>query len=1420
MTLRKKSVGIIALSILILTAFLYVYSATTWINTFNRIEEQDTRQDVQRVLYTLDNELVSLDKTADDWAAWDDTYEFIDDRNQEYIDTNLVDGTFTGLQLNLMLYIDKDGQIVFGRAFDLQDESEIDPPSDLMKYLTPPSPLLVTNEPGSGVTGIVLLDEVPMLFSSRPILSSNEEGPIRGTLLIGRNLDQQELEHISQLADVSLSAYLYNATTLPSDVQQALSNISADNIYAKILNQNTIAGYTLLMDVTGEPVSIIRVQSPRTIYTQAHKGILTLILAYLLFGIVSTVIILILLDRTILERLFGMVRQINEITTWGDASLRVQTTGKDELSSLAGSINEMLGSLELTQDQKEQTLLELEAQTELLSDSNHSLQVEVSRREQMEHTLTTWSKQQEKLIETAQNLAQSLDVQEVLERIGSGAKEILEADGCAIYLLEKDHTTLTPVVVADKYYKEEILATPLHIDHSFTGQAVKSRRALIFNDANSNDTGFEIPNIPEEEVEEKIIVAPFIVNDEVVGAMCLDRGSKDFTPQELNIAETFAAYAATVLKNARTHDQLQREVAERRHAEAALRESEVRYRNLFNRVPVGLYRTDLSGQFLDANQALAEMLGFDTPDSLKQHGVEEFIVVAEQREQERRMLNGDNTLHGYEMQLRRADGKIIWVNDTFRAEQDAQGKIINYEGSLIDITERKNAEEALQKSEVRYRTLVEELSLGIFRSTPGPKGTFLMANKAFLKLSGIESEEKLRHHSPAEFYLYPAERKAFSDELLKNGNLVGKELHLKNLDGKPFWGSVDGRVVRDAKQQPIYFDCTIQDITQRKQAEKVQRALYQISQATNETHNLEELFKRIHQIIQELLPAKNFYVALYDPISTIINFPYFADEHDPIPGPRKIDKSLTSYVIRKGKALLAVPDVFEDLVKNGEVDSVGTPSVDWLGVPLKTADKDTIGAMVVQTYDQGARYTESDKELMTIISSQVALAIDRKRAEEKLSYNAFHDELTCLPNRTLFIDRLGHAINLSQRRSDHWFAVLFLDLDRFKTVNDSLGHVLGDQLLVSTSRRLQVCLRTSDTIARFGGDEFVILLEDLDDTQDAIQIAERILEEIRSPFNLAGHEVVISTSIGIVFSSRVYDNPEEILRDADIAMYQAKALGRSRFVIFNTAMRTNVVAHIELENDLRAAIERKELELYYQPILSLKSTKIIGFEALVRWHHPEKGIILPGDFIPFAEESGLIIPMGEWILQEACRQMGAWHKQFLSDPPLTVSVNLSNKQFSQPDLIDQIETAISNSHFDARYLRLEITESVIMENSELAIATLNHLRQLGVQVYIDDFGTGYSSLVYLHLLPINAIKIDRSFISGNDIQKNGLDIAKSIVRLAHDLKLEAIAEGVETQEQLEKLKGLDCEYAQGYLISKCLNPKGVEDLLASAFSLQ
>jgi len=432
------------------------------------------------------------------------------------------------------------------------------------------------------------------------------------------------------------------------------------------------------------------------------------------------------------------------------------------------------------------------------------------------------------------------------------------------------------------------------------------------------------------------------------------------------------------------------------------------------------------------------------------------------------------------------------------------------------------------------------------------------------------------------------------------------------------------------------------------------------------------------------------------------------------------------------------------------------------------------------------------------------------------------DALTGLPNRVLFMDRLRRLIEQSKRRQNSLFAVLFLDLDRFKIVNDSLGHLIGDQLLIAIARRLESCLRSSDTVARLGGgytvartggDEFTILLDDIKQVSDATRVAERIQKELLLPFNLSGHEVFSTVSIGIAISATGYEQPEELLRDADTAMYRAKALGKARYEVFDTTMRDDAVARLQLETDLRRAIEREEFRVYYQPIVSLSTDRISGFEALVRWQHPNRGLVSPTEFVPVAEETGMIVPIGLWVLREACRQTRIWQNRFRSTSSLTVSVNLSGKHLMQTRLVQQIDQILEETGLDAYSLKLQHTESMIMEDPDTATAILMQLRAKHIKVGIDDFGTGYSSLSYLHRLPIDALKIDRSFVNRIGVDKKNSEVVQTVLRLAHNLGVDVTAEGVETVEQLTQLKTMECEYGQGYYFSNPVDREAAELLL-------
>jgi diguanylate cyclase (GGDEF)-like protein/PAS domain S-box-containing protein len=437
----------------------------------------------------------------------------------------------------------------------------------------------------------------------------------------------------------------------------------------------------------------------------------------------------------------------------------------------------------------------------------------------------------------------------------------------------------------------------------------------------------------------------------------------------------------------------------------------------------------------------------------------------------------------------------------------------------------------------------------------------------------------------------------------------------------------------------------------------------------------------------------------------------------------------------------------------------------------------------------------------------------RKAAEERLERNALYDGLTGLPNRVMLMDRLRRALERAKRHADYQFGVLFLDFDRFKVVNDSLGHKIGDQLLVGIAQRLTGCVRTEDTVARLGGDEFVVLIDYIADAGDAAQVAERIQRALAAPFDLSGHEVFTSVSIGIALSMTGYEEAETVMRDADMAMYRAKSSGRARYELFDSEMHARAVALLRLETDLRRAIEREEFEIHYQPIVALAGGYVIGFEALVRWRHPQRGLVPPSEFLPVAEETGLMAQIDRWVLQRACRQLAEWQALFPAQPPLSISVNLSSRDFSQPDLADRIEQELRAAALDGHSLRLEITESAIMEHSEVAADMFERLRRMGVQVYIDDFGTGYSSLSYLHRFPVATLKIDRSFVSRMSSSGENAKIIQTIVMLARDLGMNVIAEGVETSEQCDHLRALRCEYGQGFFFSRPLDDAAVEELL-------
>lgn len=496
-----------------------------------------------------------------------------------------------------------------------------------------------------------------------------------------------------------------------------------------------------------------------------------------------------------------------------------------------------------------------------------------------------------------------------------------------------------------------------------------------------------------------------------------------------------------------------------------------------------------------------------------------------------------------------------------------------------------------------------------------------------------------------------------------------------------------------------------------------------------------------------------------------------------------------------------------------------------------------IGTEVVAVLEFFAAETVSSDNTLLLsmgqIGAQLGRIFERKRAQDQLLHDALHDSLTQLPNRALFMDRLGNLLKRVKRQPSYGFAVLFLDLDRFKIINDSLGHVAGDRLLVEVAQRLVHCLRDTDLVtriahdengwggehvlARLGGDEFTIIAEDIHEVSDSIRIAERIRCALSEPFLLGEQQVYITASIGITLSSSGYDAVEDVMRDADIAMYRAKSLGRARWVVFDQAMHEQAVHTLQLEVDLHHALDNQEFFLCYQPIVSLPDGKIRGFEALIRWQHPTRGVISPVEFVPLAEEIGLILPIGSWVLEEACKQAKCWQDAFPMNPPLTMSVNLSAVQLGQPNLLEAVTRIVHDSGIVHGSLKLELTESVIMGDAEQTCQLLFGFKKLGIQLSVDDFGTGYSSLSYLRRLPIDALKIDGSFVHEMDSNEEKREIAHVIITLAQTLGLQVIAEGAETLTEVEHLNRMGCDYAQGFYFFKPIESQLAEQALHTQY---
>ena len=638
-----------------------------------------------------------------------------------------------------------------------------------------------------------------------------------------------------------------------------------------------------------------------------------------------------------------------------------------------------------------------------------------------------------------------------------------------------------------------------------------------------------------------------------------------------------------------------------------------------------------------------------------------------------------------------------------------------------------------------------------------------------------------------------------------------------------------------------------QQVLERQRGERLQAALFRIAELANATDSLEEFYAALHRVIGGLLNARNFYIALASDDLGELRFPYSVDEFDHERRTRTPGRGLTEFVLNRGTALLVDRSGIERLTTSGDVTSIGTHSTCWLGVPLICADK-AVGVLAVQSYSEDYGYTPRDQELLTFVSYHIANALERKRnaeslksayaeleqrvtertaelaaanrdlreqmayresIERQLKHETLHDSLTGLPNRTLFLERLELALDRYRRDPRQPFAVLFLDLDRFKVINDSVGHLVGDDLLYEVGGRIAGCLETGDVAARLGGDEFAILLQDVSEPGRAIHFAARIIDSLNAPIRLGAKEVFTSTSIGIAQASPRYSKAEELLRDADVAMYRAKAEGRHRYALFDERLHQEALRLLEVENDLRRAIARGELEPYFQPIVRLSDRSLVGYEALVRWRHPERGVLLPSEFLPVAEDSGSAEQIDWQMFERVCAIAPA-----LTAQGGFISINLTARHFRMNELDRELFAILDNNGVMPSRIRIEVTERALLENPAQVMQILDGLRRRGISVALDDFGTGYSSLSYLHQYPLQALKIDRSFVAQMRPYDDGSSsaVVRAILAMAGSLGMQVIAEGIETEEQQQALEALGCEFGQGFLFGR---PQPAEHWLGS-----
>jgi diguanylate cyclase (GGDEF)-like protein/PAS domain S-box-containing protein len=817
-----------------------------------------------------------------------------------------------------------------------------------------------------------------------------------------------------------------------------------------------------------------------------------------------------------------------------------------------------------------------------------------------------------------------------------------------------------------------------------------------------------------------------------------------------------------------------REITGRKEAEERLREAEKKYRTLVERIPAITYMQEIGrhSESVYVSPQVIDVVGYTPEECTANPNL--WIEMLHPDDKERVLAEDERTNRTGEpfvMEYRQfaKDGHLVWIRDEATLVRDEDGLPLYWLGVQVDITERRQAEKALADAEQRYRTLVEQIPAVTYIDPVDDPDTSLYTSPEIERMLGYTSEEWIKGKLwPKRLHPEDRERILAADERFEagDGEPFSEEYRLLARDESVVWVREEAVLLRAEIGEPLYWQGVIFDISEQKEAEQ----------------QLREAEKRYRALVENI-PV----VAYTQEVGNLKSAVYVSPRMEDLTGyrPEEFDEDHELwYGVVHPDDRWAVAAEDERTERTGEPFAMEYRMVHREGHVLWVRDQSVL--------------VRDDAGKPLYWQGVMADITERKFLEDQLEYRAFHDHLTDLPNRRLFLDRLHQALDRTRRRTDQQVAVLFMDLDEFKIINDSMGHEAGDLILKAVTGRMESCLRPEDSLARFGGDEFVVLLDAIESLEVAVQVAERITRELGRPFVLEGKELFVSSSIGISVGNARTTTPESLLRDADTAMYRVKAEGGS-FKVFDPAMYERVKGHIELEGDLRRALEtsHEQLPVLYQPMISIPTGEIVGMEALLRWDHPEHGRLAPAAFVPMAEETGLIVPLGRRVLQEACRRAGEWQESYPGAVPLTMAVNLSVRQLRYSELVREVEDTLRRTALDPGSFTLEITESVLVEMGGSSIGTLRRLKGLGVRLAIDDFGVGYSSLSYLRYLPVDQLKLDRMLVKDLDKDRKNLAIVRAALDIGHALGMKVVAEGVQTQEEFEELRRLGCDMGQG-----------------------